>query len=240
MAKQNGTKSKAKPAAKLAAGKRKKPVKVQGKQKPVAKPATGKTTPAKGQGQPKTVTKKTPPVKAQAKQKPVAKPAAGIKKVNEVKAKEDVGQKKASRKINRRRKSSGWAHTKVFPHAKHPARYRRKGAGSDDIEYITFTHSDVVDLGDKQVRTVPMLDNISPEERRKNKAEGKAFGENRSYAYPKVFVGKRSALHKETDKFDPVDFDKQRIETMFEIFPREDVPVTGGKSKYKKEKKPRQ
>ena len=46
----------------------------------------------------------------------------------------------------------------------------------------------------------------------------------------------------ESDEFDPVEFDKDRIKTMFDIFPRENVPVTGGKTKFKKKdgnKKPR-
>lgn len=144
------------------------------------------------------------------------------------------------KKNNRKRKNLGWAKTKSFPHAQHPAVYRRKGENRDDIEYITFTHSDLVDFGAKgKVRTVPMLDNISPAERRKNKEQGKKLGENRSYAFPKVFVGKRSALHKETNEFLPVDFDKKRIDKMFEVFPRENVPVTGGKKKYRQKKKPR-
>lgn len=144
-----------------------------------------------------------------------------------------------AKKNNRKRKSSGWAKTKSYPHERHPATYRRKGSKNDDIEYITFTHSPEVDLGNKKVRTVPLLDNISPAERRKNKAQGKKFGENRTYAYPKVFVGKRSALHEEINEFDPVDFDKKRISKMFKVFPRENVPLTGGKGKYRKKKKPR-
>lgn len=144
------------------------------------------------------------------------------------------------KKNNRNRKNTGWAKTKSYPHERYPATYRRKSAGSDDIEYITFTHSPAVELkGGKTERTVPMLDNVSPAERKKNKAEGKKFGENRSYAYPKVFVGKRSALQKESDEFEPVDFDKKRIGKMFETFPRENVPVTGGKAKYKQKKTPR-
>ena len=96
-------------------------------------------------------------------------------------------------------------------------------------------------MDNKKVRTVPMLDNVSPAERRKNKEQGKKFGENRSYAYPEVFVGKRSALHNETKEFEPVEFDKKRIKKMFEIFPRENVPVTCGKTKYRQrqKKKPR-
>ena len=45
------------------------------------------------------------------------------------------------KKNNRNRKNTGWARTKEYPHKKHPATYRRKSTGSDDIEYITFTHS---------------------------------------------------------------------------------------------------
>ena len=144
-----------------------------------------------------------------------------------------------AKKNNRKRKSTGWAYTKSYPHASHPATYKRKRARSDDVEYITFTHSSEVDLGNKKVRTVPLMDNISPDERRRNKAQGKKFGENRTYAYPKVFVGKRSALHEESSDFSPTDFDQKRIGKMFDIFPRENVPLTGGKSKYRKKKTPR-
>ena len=77
---------------------------------------------------------------------------------------------------NNRKRPTGWAWTKKYPHERHPATYRRKDG--DEIEYITFTHSDEVDFGGKgKVRTVPMLDNISPSERKKNKDEGKKFGE---------------------------------------------------------------
>lgn len=141
------------------------------------------------------------------------------------------------KKPNRKR-STGWAWTKKYPHENHPATYRRKNG--DEIEYLTFTHSEEVDFGEKgKVRTVPLLDNISPAEREKNKAQALKRGENRSYAYPKVYDGKRSALGAETDKFEPVDFDKKRIGKMFEVFPRENVPTTGGGGQYRKKKKPK-
>ncbi len=141
-------------------------------------------------------------------------------------------------KMKNRKRSTGWARTKEYPHKKHPATYRRKDG--DEIEYITFTHSAEVDFGKEgKVQTVPLLDNISPSERKKNKVEGKKFGENRSYAYPKVFDGKRSALGAETDEFDPVEFDKKRIGKMFEVFPHERVPTTGGKGQYRKKKPPK-
>lgn len=137
-----------------------------------------------------------------------------------------------------RKRSTGWARTKEYPHKKHPATYRRKNG--DEIEYLTFTHSDEVDFGEKgKVRTVPLFENISSSERKKNKAQGLKHGENRSYVYPTVYVGKRSALGKETDEFEPVDFDKKRIGKMFEVFPRENVPTTGGGGQYRKKKKPK-
>ena len=135
---------------------------------------------------------------------------------------------------NRKRKS-GWAHTKRYPHGGHPANYKRNG--DDLVEYITFTHSPEVELyKDRKVQTVPLKDNISVSEREENRRRGLKAGENRSYAYPKVFVGKRSALGKEVDGFNPTVFDKLRIEKMFKYFDREQVSETGGMQKYKKKK----
>lgn len=130
-------------------------------------------------------------------------------------------------KINRNRKKGGWAHTRKYPHENHPANY--VGIVGDKIEYITFTHSPEVHLSnDTVIQTVPMADNVSKKEREENARKGLKRGENRSYAYPVVFVGKRSALHKEIEnEFEPIPFDKARIETMFKIFPRVNVKFTG-------------
>ncbi len=85
------------------------------------------------------------------------------------------------------------------------------------------------------IQTIPMADNVSKIEREKAKREGKSRFETRSYAYPVVFEGKRSALHSEVvGEFDPIPFDKDRIETMFKILPRISVSVTGGSGKYKR------
>ncbi|MCI8860830.1 MAG: hypothetical protein HFI71_15320 [Lachnospiraceae bacterium] len=128
---------------------------------------------------------------------------------------------------NRRRKSGGWAKTKKYPHERHPANYVRKVG--DKIEYLTFTHAPEVKLPNGAViQTVPMADNVSKKEREENARKGLKRGENRSYAYPVVFEGKRSALHKEiANEFEPIPFDKARIETMFKIFPRVNVKFTG-------------
>ena len=82
-----------------------------------------------------------------------------------------------SKKNNRNRRNTGWAKTKSYPHERHPATYRRKSTGSDDIEYITFTHSSEVDFGEKgKVHTVPMLDNVSPAERKRIKRKARSSG----------------------------------------------------------------
>lgn len=125
-----------------------------------------------------------------------------------------------------RKRRTGWAKTKRYPHERHPANYVRKVG--DKIEYITFTHASNVTLPNGAVlQTVPMSDNISKAEREKAKREGKTRFETRSYAYPVVFVGQRSALGKEINNdFEPTPFDKVRIDTMFKVFPRINVKFT--------------
>lgn len=141
-----------------------------------------------------------------------------------------MGKKKKIRK--------GWAKTKDYPHKQHPAKYRR--TDKNTVDYLTFTHHDVVTItkpnGEQYtVCTFPLTDNISKKERQKNAQTGKNNGENKSYVYPAVFRGKRSALGVEViDEFDPIEEDKKLIEQMFGVFPLEEVPVTGGKNKHKK------
>ena len=56
-----------------------------------------------------------------------------------------------------RKRLSGWAKTKKYPHERHPANYVR--TVGDKIEYITFTHSPEVHLSNGAVvQTVPMSD----------------------------------------------------------------------------------
>ena len=135
---------------------------------------------------------------------------------------------------NRRRKTGGWAKTKKYPHERHPANYVRKVG--DKVEYITFTHSPEVHLSNGAViQTVPMSDNVSKKEREENSRKGLKRGENRSYAYPVVFEGKRSALGGEAvGEFEPTPFDKARIDKLFKILPRVTVSVTGGAGKFKR------
>ena len=150
-----------------------------------------------------------------------------------------------SKKNNRGgRKTWGWAWTKIWPHRNHPAHYRKIGDGRgkkrDEIEYMTYTHSPQVDLPDgKRVVTVCMHENVSKEERKKKQQGLLAPEKQRSYAYPKVYHGLRSALSADTDELSFADErDKKRADKLYKLLPRDEVPVTGGKGKYRKKNKP--
>lgn len=129
----------------------------------------------------------------------------------------------------RNRNTSGFAKTKKVPHENHPAFFKRKG--QNEVEYVTFTHSDEVDLGGKKkVKTIPLTDNIAPEERGTDK---------KSHAYPKVYEGKRSALGKGEKKYNLTPKSRKVVEDVFENCPREKVKYTGNSEKRAKNgKKP--
>lgn len=156
-----------------------------------------------------------------------------------------------------KKNTRGWSRTKKYPHKRHPANYKRKVG--DKIEYITFTHSPVVELnndnvlpksiigaipnsrisynsqGNMCITTIPMCDNVSKVEREKAKREGKTRLETRSYVFPVVFEGRRSALHSEIiGEFDPVPVDKEHINLCFAALPHAQINTTGGAGQYKK------
>jgi len=136
-------------------------------------------------------------------------------------AKSKVAGKKNS--VKNRKRSTGWAYTKKYPHKNHPAYYRKQK--DNDIEYVTFTHSEVVDLGKEKVPTKKLNKNIDY----KNK------GENRySHVLPRVYEGERSALGKGTNDFKLDKSDKATVDKIFATGKRYPVPRTGGKDKQKK------
>lgn len=114
---------------------------------------------------------------------------------------------------NKRKKKSGFADTKDYPHRRHPANYRRLN-NDDDIEYIVFTHHPEVDLKTKKVITIPLHENLNPKERINN---------NTSYAYPKRYVGKRSSLGRERNDLSFVNEDKKIVYKLFQTLPTEFV-----------------
>lgn len=131
--------------------------------------------------------------------------------------------------FNRQRKKSGFANTKVYPHKNHPANYRRIGV--DDIEYITFTHHDKVKVNNKTYETIPLHDNINIKVQKANKNN---LQKDISFAYPKVYVGKRSALKSEITDCSFVEKDKILVNKLFDTLPKEKVNYTSNSKKSKK------
>ena len=116
-------------------------------------------------------------------------------------------------KYNRKKKKNGFANTKEFPHKNHPANYRR--LSQDDIEYITFTHHAKVKIKNNEFETISLKNNINPKER--------LNGNDKSYVYPKKYIGKRSALGKERYDLSFVEEDKKMIDKLFKDLPIEHV-----------------
>ena len=126
------------------------------------------------------------------------------------------------KKKSRARKKTGFADTKSYPHKNHPATYNRlKG---DNVEYITFTHHNPAKIGNQSYETIPLNKNIEKEKRKTKE---------KSFAFPKVFVGKRSALGRENKKYSLVDEDKKIVKNLFKTLPRENVPYTSNSKKKK-------
>lgn len=123
---------------------------------------------------------------------------------------------------NRKRKSNGFARTKKIPHVNHPAYYER--IGNDEIKYVTFTHSPDVDYNGKKIDTVPLKNNILPEER----------GKRKSYVYPRSYKGKRSALGESTSEYSLLKVDKDTVKNILKNYPVEIVSYTTNAKKKKK------
>lgn len=117
-------------------------------------------------------------------------------------------------KSNRQRKKNGFANTKSYPHKEHPANYRR--LSNDEIEYITFTHHPEVKIKNRIYKTIPLNSNINSIERINDP-------KSKSYAYPKRFVGKRSALGKERYDLSFIEEDKKKVDKLFIDLPTEYV-----------------
>lgn len=138
---------------------------------------------------------------------------------------------------------TGWAQTRYYPHVRHPAHYRKCSRDGDAIDYLTFTHSPRVDLGKKQVPTIPLSESVSKSERAQKRRGTLPKDKERSYVYPRVFHGKRSALGRESDEYEPIETDARTIDELFNTLEHENVPDYGGKGKLaaprKKKKRPR-
>ena len=131
---------------------------------------------------------------------------------------------------NNRGRSTGWARTKKFPHARHPAFYKKKSK-NNEIEYITFTHSDEVDFdSDNENKPIEHHDIVKPRKLSKNISKNKGDKKD-SYVVPRVYEGQRSALGQNTDEFGYDNSDKAIIDDVFNNAPRYKVPFTSNSNK---------
>ena len=122
-----------------------------------------------------------------------------------------------------RKRKSGFARTKQIPHKRHPATYNR--LDNDEIEYITFTHHNPAKLDGKEIETIELDDNIEISKRKSGE---------KSFAFPKVYIGKRSALGKEDNKLNLSENDKIKVKNLFETLPRERIVYTSNSNKQKR------
>ncbi len=116
-------------------------------------------------------------------------------------------------------RSTGWAKTRKFPHTSHPAFYRWKNSSSDDISYVTFTHSNPAKINNEYVETVPLKTNIR-----------KTGDNSTSHVVPRVYEGKRSSLGKRTDEYRIAKEDQPTIDKIFKTAPRYPVPKKNKKN----------
>lgn len=119
---------------------------------------------------------------------------------------------------NRKRKD-GFAASKENPSKGHPAYYRYKGKDNHEIEYITFTHSNIVTLKDGDymlqltgkniIVTIPLEYNIDP-----------SNTITKTYVFPYVFEAKREMLGRELTKLKIPKEEKMKILSLFDKLPR--------------------
>ena len=113
------------------------------------------------------------------------------------------------------KKIIGFAFTKSVPVKNHPAQFRQK-KGSDYIEYITFTHSDRVDL-DRWNKDLPLEQHrfIKTEELIKNININERNTGEKSFAVPIVYEGKRTLLGRQVMGFEIFVDDRKKIDSIF-------------------------
>jgi hypothetical protein len=133
----------------------------------------------------------------------------------------------------RKKRSTGWAKTKRIPHKRHPALFRKKSG--DDIEYITFTHSKIVDFDkDNKKKPLEKHDIVKAEPLNVNIGNDEK-GEKLSYVVPRVYDGKRSALGEGTTDYKLDKSDESLIDKIFETGKHYKVEYSGNSKNDKKQ-----
>lgn len=135
-------------------------------------------------------------------------------------------------KKSSRKRSTGWAHTKWKPHKNHPAYFRK--TGQDDVEYVTFTHSETVDFDkDNKAKPIEKHDVVKTRRLKVNIDKTEKNKGEYSHVIPRVYEGRRSALGSGTNKYKLAEEDKPIVDNIFKNGKRYKVSHTNGKPKSK-------
>ena len=124
----------------------------------------------------------------------------------------------------RKRRTKGFARTRNYPLKNHPAFYKK--LNDNYIEYVTFTHSEIVDFPEGKVKTEKLNVNI-------NYKDPKEKGRN-SYVVPRVYEGRRSDLNDELHDFRVNTSDRDLISGIFNNSKRYKVNYTSNSKKKRK------
>ena len=135
------------------------------------------------------------------------------------------------KKPTRAKRKTDWAHTKEVPHKNHPAYFKKKGG--DNIEYVTFTHSNSVDFDKDSNKPLEEHDIVETRQLQVNIDKTKKGSDEKSHVVPRVYIGTRSSLGKGTNKFELSELDEPLIDEIFKTAPRYPIPKTSN-SKQKK------
>lgn len=127
--------------------------------------------------------------------------------------------------VKKKTRKYGFAETKRYPGKRHPAYYKK--IDSDKIEYVTFTKHDPANIDGEKVSVKKLSHNINPSLR----------GKTPSNVVERVYVGKRSALHKNKPEYSFFNkSDEEIVLTVLKNAPRIEVKYTSN-SKSKKKRK---
>ena len=113
-------------------------------------------------------------------------------------------------------KRHGFADTKKGVHGtkSHPSKYKKISRSSDDLEYVTFTHHEEVEIDNEKINTIELTSNIDPQKR----------GKEKSRVVPIVYKGKRSTLGKERTDLSLTNHYQKIVDDLFEKGERRPAP----------------
>ena len=139
----------------------------------------------------------------------------------------------------KRSKSNGFARTKRYPFENHPAYFEKQGNSSDDVKFVTFTHSNKVTLKNGDIlETIQLSKNIDEnvryelDEKKREKTD-----RDDSYMVKRTYVGKRSSLGSTIRNYSIHSDDKEKVSNQLNDSKIYTVNFSKNKTKKGKENK---